>query len=473
MPMSPTFENRLLPVLTDIIDHFGTPFHIYDETGIRETGQNFITAFSRLNGFREYYAVKALPNPRILQVMQDLGFGFDCSSIAELILSRQIGARGEDIMFSSNNTTVEEFAAADTDGGCILNLDDISLIAKVPKIPETISFRYNPGPGRSGNSIIGDPVESKYGVADTQIIDAYKAARARGAKRFGLHTMLVSNELNADYMVQTAAMLLEVAALVSKALDIRIEFINIGGGLGIPYAPGQKPLDIVAMADEIADLFSTYKAQNGYAPRFYIESGRYMTGPHGVLVTTAVNQKNTYRKYIGVDACMSALMRPAIYGAYHHITVIGKHPRGHKKVHSHSPKYHDVRCRDRKQDEPRRLVRQSFNEDGSALERRREPHFEKVDVVGSLCENNDKFAIQRLLPEIQDGDHLLIHDTGAHGHSMGFNYNGRLRPKELLLRSNGSVELIRREETVADLFATLNFAPQVLHPNQIPKQNAA
>ncbi len=463
MPMSPTFENRLLPVLNDIVGHFGTPFHIYDEAGIRETGRNFIKAFSRLNGFREYYAVKALPNPRILQIMQELGFGFDCSSISELILSRQIGAQGEDIMFSSNNTTAEEFEAADADGGCILNLDDISLIAKVPKMPQTVSFRYNPGPSRSGNSIIGDPVESKYGVADTQIIDAYKAAKDRGARRFGLHTMLVSNELNAAYMVQTAAMLLEVAAQVSKALDIRIEFINIGGGLGIPYEPSQKPLDIAAMAVDIAGLFAAYKAQNGYEPRFYIESGRYMTGPHGVLVTTAINQKDIYRKYIGVDACMAALMRPAIYGAYHHITVVGKHPSGHERIHSPLPDLQEVGCKDKKKFIPRR----------SSPERRRAQHFEKVDVVGSLCENNDKFAIQRLLPEIEEGDRLLIHDTGAHGHSMGFNYNGRLRPKELLLRSDGSVELIRREETMADLFATLNFAPQVLQANQSTKRNAA
>jgi diaminopimelate decarboxylase len=419
MPMSKSFENRLLPILDEIVNYYDTPFHIYDEAGIRQTGQDFIKAFSGLNGFREYYAVKALPNPWILQIMQDLGFGFDCSSISELMLSRQIGARGEDIMFSSNNTTTDEFKTADAHGGCILNLDDISLIDKVPAMPETISFRYNPGLARSGNSIIGDPVESKYGVADTQIIDAYKSARDRGARQFGLHTMLVSNELNADYMVQTAAMLLEVAARVSKALDIHIEFINIGGGLGIPYEPGQRPLDIITMAGNIEVRFAAYRTENGYEPRFYIESGRYMTGPHGVLVTTAINQKDIYRKYIGVDACMSALMRPAIYGAYHHITVAGKQPT---------------------------------------------QHFEKVDVAGSLCENNDKFAIQRLLPEIQEGDRLLIHDTGAHGHSMGFNYNGRLRPKELLLRSDGSVELIRREETVGDLFATLNFEPQVLEP---------
>jgi len=428
MPMSQSFENRLLPVLDEVIDHFGTPFHIYDEAGIRETGQNFINAFSRLSGFREYYAVKALPNPHVLRIMQDLGFGFDCSSIAELLLSRQIGARGEDIIFSSNNTAADEFDAAEADGGCILNLDDVSLIAKVPRMPETISFRYNPGARRSGNSIIGDPQESKYGVAHEQIPDAYKAARARGARRFGLHTMLVSNELGYPYMVETTKMLLEAAEWISEALDIQFEFINIGGGLGIPYSPTQKPLDIYSMAEEINVLFLHFAEKNGYMPRFFIESGRYMTGPHGILVTTAINQKDIYRKYIGVDACMSALMRPALYGAYHHITVVGKHPQ------------------------------QSF---------------EKVDVVGSLCENNDKFAIQRILPRIQDGDRLLIHDTGAHGHAMGFNYNGRLRPKELLLRANGAIELIRRAETVADYFATLNFAPQVLVPNQSVDLDAA
>ena len=428
MPMSTSFENRLLPALDEIIDQYGTPFHVYDETGIRETGHRFIKAFSRLNGFREYFAVKALPNPRILQIMQDLGFGFDCSSIAELLLSRQIGARGEDIMFSSNNTTADEFHTAAAHGGSILNLDDESLIHKVPQMPETISFRYNPGPRRTGNSIIGDPSESKYGVAHEQIVNAYKRARSLGARRFGLHTMLISNELSYAYMVETAAMLLEVVEWVSRELNIDFDFINLGGGLGIPYQPEQKPLDIDTLADEISDLFSDFQKRNGFVPRFYIESGRYMTGPHGVLVTTAVNQKDIYRKYIGVDACMSALMRPALYGAYHHITVVGKHPK---------------------------------------------QHFEKVDVVGSLCENNDKFAIQRLLPEIEDGDHLLIHDTGAHGHSMGFNYNGRLRPKELLLRTNGAVELIRREETVEDYFATLDFEPQMLMPNRSAKRNAA
>ena len=422
MPMSQKFEGRLLPVLEEIVDQFGTPFHIYDEAGIRETGQNFKAAFSRLKGFKEYFAVKALPNPRILGIMRELGFGFDCSSIAELVLSRRTGARGEEIMFSSNNTAADEFEAADADGGCILNLDDVSLIPKVPRMPETISFRYNPGPRRTGNSIIGDPSESKYGVTHEQIVGAYKAARALGAQRFGLHTMLISNELNYAYMVETAAMLLEIVEWVAAELKMDFDFINIGGGLGIPYRPEQKSLDIDSMAAEIGELFLHFEKRNGFLPRYYIESGRYLTGPHGVLVTTAVNRKDTYRKYIGVDASMSALMRSAIYGAYHHITVAGKRPQ---------------------------------------------KHFEKVDVVGALCENNDKFAIQRLLPAIADGDRLLIHDTGAHGHAMGFNYNGRLRPKELLLCSNGAVELIRRQETLADYFATLDFEPQVLMPANV------
>ena len=422
MPMSSSFKNRLYPMVEEIVAHFGTPFHIYDESGIRETGQSLINAFSQLNGFREYYAVKALPNPGILNIMKDLRFGFDCSSIAELILSRQAGARGDDIIFSSNNTSHEEFIIAAEDGGCILNLDDISLLPKVPHMPELICLRYNPGPRRTGNSIIGNPVESKYGVSHGQLAEAYKTAREFGAKHFGLHTMLVSNELNHEYMVETAVMLLEVAEWINAQLGIVFDFINIGGGLGIPYTPEDTPLDLHKMAGEITKLFKDFQKRNGYVPKLTMESGRYMTGPHGVLVATAINHKNIYRKYIGVDASAAALMRPGIYGAYHHITVVGK-----SKV----------------------------------------PCTGLVDVVGPLCENNDKFAIQRALPEIQDGDILCIHDTGAHGHAMGFNYNGRLRPKELLLHSDGTVELIRRAETVEDYFATLNFEPQTLIPESI------
>ena len=415
MPMSKEFENRLNPLLDKIVEHYGTPFHIYDEQGIRDTGAALKGAFSGIEGFKEYFAVKALPNPHVLQIMRDMDFGLDCSSISELELSRSLGAHGAEIMFTSNNTSEADFLAAATDGGSILNLDDISLVGKVPKMPELICFRYNPGERRTGNSIIGKPVEAKYGVAHDQLLDAYRQATDAGAKYYGLHTMLASNELNYTYMVETAGMLFEIAEWIAGELAITFDFINIGGGLGIPYDPRQSPLDIQALAAGVTDLFQAFKKRNGYAPKIYMESGRYMTGPHGVLVTKAINRKEIYRTYVGVDACMTALMRPGMYGAYHHITVPAR----------------------------------------SGAE-------EVVDVVGSLCENNDKFAIQRMLPKIHDGDILCIHDTGAHGHAMGFNYNGKLRPKELLLRSDGRVELIRREETIGDLFATLNFEADLL-----------
>jgi len=417
MPMSADFTARLNPILDDAAAHFGTPFHIYDEAGIKETGRNLIDSFSEVAGFKEYFAVKALPNPRILEIMREIRFGFDCSSIPELILSRQIGARSEEIMFTSNNTSAEEFAVAAENGGCILNLDDLSLIEKVPHMAELICFRYNPGESRTGNHIIGNPVESKYGLTRDQLPMAFRQVRERGARRFGLHTMLASNELNYRYIVETAEMLLSTIEWITGKLGIRFEFINIGGGLGIPYRPDQAPLDLSAMAAEITELLQKFEKQNGYAPRLYMESGRFMAGPHGVLVTRAINRKEIYRTYIGVDACMSALMRPGLYGTYHYVTVHGKST--------------DNRT-------------------------------ETVDVVGSLCENNDKFAVQRPLPEIIDGDLLLIHDTGAHGHSMGFNYNGRLRPQELLLRTDGSVDLIRRAETIADYFATLDFTADKL-----------
>ncbi len=420
MPLSSSFQRRLYPLLPNICEHYGTPFHIYDEQGIRRTCTRLKEAFATIENFREYYAVKALPNPAILSIMLDEGFGFDCSSRTELLLARQVGARPQDIMFTSNNTNDEEFRLAAASGGCILNLDDISLIEKVPVFPELVCFRYNPGAGRSGNAIIGVPEESKYGVSHAQIIDAYRQAQKRGAKRFGLHTMLVSNELDYSYMVQTTEMLLELVENISGELGIVFDFINIGGGLGIPYRPGQEALDVEKMAREIGELFITFKEKNGYMPGLYMESGRFMTGPHGALVTKAINRKDIYRTYIGVDACMSSLMRPALYDAYHHIDVLGK------------------------------------QSDNGATE--------IVDVVGSLCENNDKFAIQRSLPPIVDGDILIIHDTGAHGSAMGFNYNGKLRPKELLLRSDGRMELIRRAETEQDYFATLDFAQDIFSP---------
>ncbi len=419
MPMQESFERRLYPVLPKIVDHFGTPFHIYDEAGIHETGEALKSAFRNFDGFKEYYAVKALPNPSILAIMQRIGFGFDCSSIPELVMSRNLGATGHDIMFTSNNTSVDEFDVALKDGGCILNLDDISLISKVPEFPDLICFRYNPGDRRTGNSIIGNPVEAKYGVAHDQLMAAYQKAQEKGATRFGLHTMLASNELDYHYMVETGRMLLHTVEWLGRELGIIFEFINIGGGLGIPYQPGQPTLDLRAMAEELKAVFDSFRSKHGYVPKLFMESGRYMTGPHGVLVARAINRKDIYRTYIGVDACMSALMRPGIYGAYHHITVPGKKPDSNTTT---------------------------------------------VDVVGALCENNDKFAIQRILPGIEENDILCIHDTGAHGHAMGFNYNGRVRPKELLLRRDGAVELIRREETLDDLFATLQFTPDVWKP---------
>jgi diaminopimelate decarboxylase len=419
MPMSEEFKEKLFAQIREISAYFGTPFHIYDEAGIKATSQQLLKSFSGIEKFREYYAVKALPNPSILSILKEMGFGFDCSSVPELILSRQVGGRGDDLMFTSNNTSPEEFKAAAADGGSILNLDDINLIDKIPEMPETICFRYNPGAERDGNGIIGRPLEAKYGVSRDQIIEAYRRARDRGAKRFGLHTMLASNELNHEYMVTTARMLFDVVEKIQKELEIPFDFINIGGGLGIPYKPDEAPLNLEAMGREISELFQQFKATHNYMPALYMESGRYITGPHGALVVTAINRKDIYRTYIGVDACMSALMRPALYGAYHHIDVVAANGSGETQV---------------------------------------------VDVVGSLCENNDKFAIQRQLPVIADGDILVIHDTGAHGHSMGFNYNSTLRPQELLLKEDGSVSMIRRAETNSDYFATLNFPAKVYTP---------
>ncbi|BCS98420.1 diaminopimelate decarboxylase [Desulfoluna limicola] len=419
MPMTTDYTERLTPSIERIANHYGTPFHIYDEKGIRDTCRELKELFSGIKGFTEYFAVKALPNPEILKIFKDEGFGFDCSSTPELKLARMAGGRGEDLMFTSNNTSEVEFQAAAADGGSILNLDDITLVDKVPEMPELVCFRYNPGNRRTGNEIIGNPLEAKYGVSHEQLADAYRKAMDRGATRFGLHTMLASNELNYTYMVETAAMLLALIRDLNRELGITFEFINIGGGLGIPYKPDQEPLAIAAMAAEITELFNAFEREEGYMPRLFMESGRFMAGPHGVLATRAINKKETYRHYVGVDACMSALMRPGMYGSYHHITV---------------PAKADLPCDT------------------------------VVDVVGSLCENNDKFAVQRALPALSDGDLLLIHDTGAHGHAMGFNYNGQMRPKELLLEAGGTVRMIRREETYEDYTATLNFNADEFDP---------
>jgi diaminopimelate decarboxylase len=422
MPMSKDFEQRLFPRLPEIIAYFGTPFHIMDEQGIIDTGERLKNNFRNISGFREFFAVKALPVPAVLGVMHKMGFGVDCSSPSELVLARRNGFTGSDIMFSSNDTAVELFELSQAEGGCILNIDDISMIDKVPVFPELICFRYNPGETRTGNKIIGIPVEAKYGLRHDQVIEAYTKAIKRGAKRFGLHTMMVSNELNYDYMVETVRMLLEVMEMVSRALDIRFEFFNIGGGIGIPYRPEDRPFDVPALASEAAKLLEKFQRKQGYVPSLFVESGRYMTGPHGALVASVINRMSKYREYVGVDtATWAANVRPAIYeSAYHHITVLD--PEGRPK---------------------------SGGE-------------EVVDVVGPLCENSDKFARQRLLPKTEIGDIVVQHDTGAHSPAMASNYNGWLRPQVLMLRTDGSVELVKRAETVDDLFATLEFEPRIL-----------
>jgi len=411
MPLSKKFTERLYPILPEIVQEFGTPFHIYDEMGIIRNGEILKATFADFPGFQEFFAVKACPNLTILKIMMELGFGFDCSSIPELEMCRMIGAKGEQIMFTSNNTSPDEFTAALSDGGCILNLDDISMIRKLPFMPDLICFRYNPGEKHKGGLFIGNPVEAKYGLRDDQIIEAYRFAKERGARRFGLHTMICSNELNFLCVTRTVKMLLDLVARMQKELDIKFEFINIGGGIGIPYKPDQRAFDLLAFAYNTKALFDMFEKKYDYVPKLFMECGRYMTGPYGALVTKVLNRMSKYREYVGVDACMSSLMRPALYDAYHHITVLKGEGRP----------------------------------------------TEIVDVVGSLCENNDKFAKQRELPETTEGDILIIHDTGAHGYAMGFQYNGRLRPKELLLRADGTVGLIRRAETSKDYMRTFYF----------------
>jgi diaminopimelate decarboxylase len=425
MPMSQSFAERLFPQLPKIADYFGTPYHIYDAKGIKETGERLKTAFKDApSGFREFYAVKALPNPEILKIMHELGFGFDCSSVPELSLARNTGAQPGDIMFTSNNTSYGEFGSAFRNGGCIVNLDDITFIDCLPKMPELICFRYNPGSRRTGNSIIGEPAKAKYGVTHGQIRDAYQKAKEKGAKRFGLHTMVCSNELNYCYMVETVTMLLDLTAKAKDELGIEFEFINMGGGLGIPYHPDkQVPLQLEIMAAEIVHELCKFREIYRFVPALYMESGRFMTGPHGVLVNQVIHVCRKYETYVGVEVGMPALMRPAMYDAYHHITLLDKD--GHPPI-----------------DRP----------------------LERVHVVGSICENCDRLTDKagRDLPAAKVGDFVVTHDTGAHGIAMGFNYNGRYRPQELLLLENGTVRLIRRAEDMSDLFRTLTFEPKEL-----------
>ena len=402
--------------LREVIKQFPTPFHIYDEAAIRQNVRNLIAAFAWAPAFKEYFAVKATPNPTLLKVLKEEGVGADCSSLAELILAERSGIVGEEIMFSSNDTPAEDFIKA-RQLGAIINLDDISHIEFLEKqagIPDVISFRYNPGPlMASGNTIIGFPEDAKYGLTRQQIHSAYRIMRDKGVKRFGIHTMVISNELNSDSFVGTANMMFDLIIELSKELGISFEFVNLGGGIGIPYKPEQQPVDLARVGQGIKQAYEAKIVANGLQPlRIAMECGRMITGPYGYLVSTVLHKKAIYKNYVGLDACMANLMRPALYGSYHHITVVGK---------EHLPCDH------------------------------------VYDVTGSLCENNDKFAIDRALPAIDIGDIIVIHDAGAHGFAMGFNYNGKLRSAELLLKPDGKVEMIRRAETIDDYLATLNI----------------
>ncbi len=401
--------------LAAIVEKHPTPFHIYDEKAIRKNARDLSRTFSWNKGFREYFAVKAAPNPYLLKMLSKEGFGADCSSLPELLLAERVGVVGEHIMFTSNDTPPEEFQKA-KQLGAIINLDDISHIPVLEAcagLPETICFRYNPGPLKKGNVIIGHPEEAKYGFTREQLFEGYRILRDKGVKRFGIHTMVASNELDPMYFIETAEILFNLVAEISRELDIRFDFVNIGGGVGIPYRPEESPVDLDVVSRGIRGRYEEIIEGHGCGPLdLYMECGRFITGPYGYLVARVRHIKKTYRNFAGLDACMADLMRPAMYGAYHHITVIGK------------------------EDERSDVM---------------------YDVTGSLCENNDKFAIDRMLPELQSGDIVVIHDTGAHGHAMGFNYNGKLRSAELLLRENGTVEQIRRAETLEDHFATLDF----------------
>jgi len=410
---------KLLPFtknqIEEIIKKYPTPFHIYDEKAIRENARNFKNAFVWNEGFKEFYAVKAAPNPFLMKILHKEGFGADCSSLAELILAQKTGITGEEIMFSSNDTPASEFLLAKK-LQAIINLDDISHISYLEQyagLPSLICFRYNPGPLKKGNVIIGHPEEAKYGFTREQLFEGYKICKEKGIKRFGIHTMVASNELDANYFVETAEILFQLIAEISQKLKIKFEFVNIGGGVGIPYRLEQNSIDLEAMSSGIKKKYEQSIIANGLAPiKLFTECGRYITGPYGYLVSRVLHIKNTYKKFAGLDACMTNLMRPALYGAYHHITVMGKENKPLDSVY---------------------------------------------DVTGSLCENNDKFAIDRTLPKMESGDIVVIHDAGAHGSAMGFNYNGKLRSAELLLRENGMVEQIRRAETVEDYLATLDF----------------
>ena len=406
-----------LEQLREIEKTYPTPFYIYDERGIRENAARLKQAFSWNKGYKEYFAVKATPNPFLLNILKDMGCGTDCSSMTELMMSRACGFSGPDIMFSSNDTPPEEFAYAKK-LGAIINLDDITHIQCLEEtlghIPETISCRFNPGGlCKISNDLMDNPGDSKYGMTTEQIGQAFKILKEKGAKHFGIHAFLASNTVTNEYYPMLAKILFELAVKLKEETGVHIAFINLSGGIGIPYRPDQEPNDILTIGDGVRRVYEEILVPAGMEDvALCTELGRFMMGPYGALVTKAIHEKHTYKEYVGVDACAVNLMRPAMYGAYHHITVMGR-------------------------------------ED--------EPCTRMYDVVGSLCENNDKFAIDRMLPEIRKGDLLFIHDAGAHGFAMGYNYNGKLKSAELLLKEDGTVEMIRRAETPEDYFATFDF----------------
>ena len=402
--------------LEEIIKEYPTPFHLYDEKGIRENAKAVKEAFSWNKGFKEYFAVKATPNPFLINILKEYDCGCDCSSYTELMLAEALGVTGHNIMFSSNATPAKEFVYADQ-LGAIINLDDFTHVEFLEKsighIPETISCRYNPGGVfQISNDIMDNPGDSKYGMTKDQMIEAFKIMKAKGAKHFGIHSFLASNTVTNEYYPMLAKILFELAVEIREKTGVHIAFINLSGGIGIPYRPDQEPNDIYVIGEGVRKAYEevlTPAGMNDVA--IYTELGRFMMGPYGCLVTTAVHEKHIHKEYIGCDACAVNLMRPAMYGAYHHITVMGKE---------------------------------------------NEPCEYQYDVTGSLCENNDKFAVDRMLPKIDMGDILVIHDTGAHGYAMGYNYNGKLKSAELLLQEDGSVKMIRRAETPKDYFATFD-----------------
>ena len=407
--------------LEDIVKQYPTPFHLYDEKGMRENARRVNAAFSWNPGFKEYFAVKATPTPALLKILRQEACGADCSSLTELMMAEKCGFRGHEIMFSSNNTLAEEFQLADQ-LGAIINLDDLTHVDFLEeslggRVPETVLCRYNPGgvftlgESKEGFQVMDTPGDAKYGMTREQLAEAFRKLKAKGVKYFGIHSFLASNTISNEYYPTLAGILFQLAVELKQETGCHIRYINLSGGIGIPYRPEQTENDIAVIGEGVRRKFEEILVPAGMGDvQLCSELGRFMMGPYGCLVTRAIHEKHIYKEYIGVDACAADLMRPAIYGAYHHITVMGKETA---------------------------------------------PCDHKYDVTGSLCENCDKFAVDRMLPKIDRGDLLVIHDTGAHGHSMGYNYNGKLRSAELLLREDGSVELIRRAETPEDYFATV------------------